>query len=159
MVLYFYISTFRSMCAVTSTAVFRSSSMLLRYILNKFEMVPVATIITGIPFVLHLLSLLHCSLAVLKTVQSHYQVFLIHCCAKNFLTIWHVLSISALCIRMYKAELRLSSFQWLYNLFGIIPAVDITNDKIKFKKMVFYRPFQVHQYLLLTVLMQLNHWI
>ena len=55
--LYFYISTFRSMCAVPNMIVFRSSltscfpSMLLRYFLNDFEIVPVAPIITGITFV------------------------------------------------------------------------------------------------------------
>jgi hypothetical protein len=52
--LHFYISTFRSMCAVPNMAVFCSSltswfpCMLLRYFLNDFEMVPVAPIITGI---------------------------------------------------------------------------------------------------------------
>ena len=54
--LYFYISTFRSMCAVPSVAVFCSSltscfpGMLLTYFLNDFEVVPVAPIITGITF-------------------------------------------------------------------------------------------------------------
>jgi len=57
--LYFYISTFRSMCAVPNMAVFCSSLtscfsvMLLKYFLNDFEIVPVAPIITGITFVLH----------------------------------------------------------------------------------------------------------
>ena len=52
--LYFYISTFRSMCAVPNMAVFSSSltscipAMLLTYFLNDFEIVPVAPIITGI---------------------------------------------------------------------------------------------------------------
>ena len=56
--LYFYISTFRSMCAVPNMAVFCSSfsscfpGMLLTYFLNDFEIVPVAPIITGITFVL-----------------------------------------------------------------------------------------------------------
>jgi len=56
-VLYFYISTFRSMCAVSNMAVFCSSftscfpGMLLTYFLNNFEIVPVAPIITGITFV------------------------------------------------------------------------------------------------------------
>ena len=51
---YFYISTFRSMCAVPNMAVFCSSLtswfhvMLLAYFLNYFEIVPVAPIITGI---------------------------------------------------------------------------------------------------------------
>ena len=55
--LYFYISTFRSMCAVPNIAVFWSSltscfpGMLLTYFLNEFEIVPVAPIITGIAFV------------------------------------------------------------------------------------------------------------
>ena len=55
--LYFYISTFRNMCAVPNMAVFCSSltscfpGMLLTYFLNVFEIVPVAPIITGITFV------------------------------------------------------------------------------------------------------------
>ena len=55
--LYFYISTFRSMCAVPNVAVFCSSltsrfpGMLLTYFLNDFEIVLVAPIITGITFV------------------------------------------------------------------------------------------------------------
>ena len=57
--LYFYLSTFRSMCSVPNMAVFCSSltswfpGMLLTYFLNDFEIVPVAPIITGITFVLH----------------------------------------------------------------------------------------------------------
>jgi hypothetical protein len=52
--LHFYISTFRSMCAVPNMALFCSSltswirGTLLRYFLNDFEMVPVAPIIIGI---------------------------------------------------------------------------------------------------------------
>src|SRR5215469_7441195 len=52
--LYFYVSTFRSMCAVPNMAVFCSSltswfpGILLTYFLNDFEMVPVAPITTGI---------------------------------------------------------------------------------------------------------------
>jgi len=52
--LYFYISTFRSVCAVPNMAVFCSSftscfpGMLLTYFLNDSETVPVAPIITGI---------------------------------------------------------------------------------------------------------------
>ena len=55
--LYFYVSTFRSMCAVPNIAVFCSSltswfpGMLLMYFLNDSEMVPVAPIITGITLV------------------------------------------------------------------------------------------------------------
>jgi len=62
--LYFYISTFRSMCAVPNMAVFCSSltswflGMLLTYFLDDFEIVPVAPIITGITLLLLLLLLL-----------------------------------------------------------------------------------------------------
>ena len=55
--LYFYIGTFRSMCAVPSMAVFCTSltscfpGMSLTYFLNDFGIVPVAPIITGIAFV------------------------------------------------------------------------------------------------------------
>ena len=57
--LYFYISTFRRMCAVHNMVVFCSSltswfpGMLLTYFLNDFEIVPVAPIITGIILFLH----------------------------------------------------------------------------------------------------------
>ena len=53
-VLYFYISTFCSMCAMPTMAFFCSSliscfpGMLLRYCVNDFEMVPVTPLITGI---------------------------------------------------------------------------------------------------------------
>ena len=56
--LYFYVSTFRRMCAVPNMAVFCSSftswfpGTLLMYFLNDFEMVPVAPIITGNTLVL-----------------------------------------------------------------------------------------------------------
>ena len=59
--LYFYISTFRSVCAVSNMAVFWSSltsyfhSMLLTYLLNDFEIVPL---------LLLLLLLLFCHLPV-----------------------------------------------------------------------------------------------
>ena len=52
--LFFYVSTFRSMCAVPNMAVFRSfltswfPGMSVTYFLNDLEMVPVAAIITGI---------------------------------------------------------------------------------------------------------------
>jgi len=54
--LHFYVSTFRSMCAVPNTAVFCSSltswfpGKLLTYLLKGYEIVPVAPIITGITF-------------------------------------------------------------------------------------------------------------
>jgi hypothetical protein len=52
----FYVSTFRSMCAVHNMVVFCNSLthgfpvMLLTYFLNDFETVPFAPIITGITF-------------------------------------------------------------------------------------------------------------
>ena len=55
--LYFYVRTFRSMCAVPNVTVFCISftpwfpGMLLMYFLNDFEMVPVVPIITGIALV------------------------------------------------------------------------------------------------------------
>ena len=55
--LFFYVSTFRNMCAVTNMAVFCSSltswfpGMSLTYFLNDMEIVPVAPIITGITLV------------------------------------------------------------------------------------------------------------
>jgi len=57
--LYFYISTFRSVCAVSNMAVFWSSltscflDMLFTYFLNDFEIIPVAPIVIGITFFLH----------------------------------------------------------------------------------------------------------
>ena len=55
--LYFFISTFRIMCAVPNIAVFCSSltscfpGMLLTYFLNDFEIVPIAPIVTRITLV------------------------------------------------------------------------------------------------------------
>ena len=57
--LFFYASTFRSMCAVPNMAAFCSSltscfpGISLTYFLNDLEMVPVAPIITGITLVLN----------------------------------------------------------------------------------------------------------
>ena len=62
--LYFYISIFRSICAVPNMAVFWSSLVscfpgtLLTYFLNDFEIIPVAPIAIGITFVFELLLLL-----------------------------------------------------------------------------------------------------
>ena len=61
--LYFYISTFRRMCAVPNMAVFCSSltswlsGMLLTYFLNVFEIVPVAPIITVFTFHMRCISI------------------------------------------------------------------------------------------------------
>ena len=53
-----------------------------------------------------------------------HQALLIHYSAKNFQTIWHVLSITALCMRF-------SRFKLLCNLFGKIHIVDKTNGTIQ----------------------------
>ena len=75
--LYFYISTFRNICAVPNMAVFWSSltscfpGMLFMYFLNDFEIVPFAPVITGITFVFIIIIivtyLLACLLAYLLT--------------------------------------------------------------------------------------------
>ena len=77
--LYFYISTFRSMRAVPNMAVFCSSmtswipGMLLTYFLNDSEIVPVAPIITGIAFVFtfHM-----CCISVVRS--SYFRFFYNH---------------------------------------------------------------------------------
>jgi len=69
--LHFYVSTFRSMCAVPNMTVFCSSftswfpGMLLTYFLNDFEMVPVAPIITGnnLVFTFHM-----CCVSIVKSL-------------------------------------------------------------------------------------------
>ena len=81
--LYFYVSTFRSMCAVPNMAVFCSSftswfpGMLLMYFLNDFEMVPVTPIITGITLVftfhMHCISIVR-SLYLLSFLFNHISV-------------------------------------------------------------------------------------
>jgi hypothetical protein len=76
----FYVSIFRSMCAVPNMAVFCSSltswfpGMSLAYFLNNFEIVPVAPIITGIIIIFLLLS---SSLSPLCRVFIH--IFLKQC--------------------------------------------------------------------------------
>ena len=73
--LYFYISTFRSMCAVPNMAVFCSSltswfpGMLLTYFLNVFEIVPVAPIITGITFIIIIIIIIIITKIATHTVQ------------------------------------------------------------------------------------------
>jgi len=69
---FFYISTFRSMCAVPNMAVFCSSltscfpGMLLMHFLSDFEIVPVAPIFTGITFVFT------CHMSSISIVRSLY---------------------------------------------------------------------------------------
>ena len=63
-------------------------------------------------------SLFHSSFT--GSLKSTDQALLIHCSAKNLLTIWHVLSITAFCITIYRAGWRLSNFKLSCNLFDII---------------------------------------
>jgi len=69
--LYSYISTFRSMCAVPNMAVFWSfltscfPGMLLTYFLNDFEIVPVAPIITGVTYIIIIIIIINCKLGTL----------------------------------------------------------------------------------------------
>ena len=58
------------------------------------------------------------------------QALRIHCSAINFLNIRLVLNITAFCIRIYRAERRLSSVKLSCNLFRITPLVDCTNGVI-----------------------------
>ena len=77
----------------------------------------------------HLFSLLHSSLAACQ--KSTDQVLLIQCSAKNFLTIRHVLSITAFCIRTYRVRRRLSNFSLSCNRFEIIAILPSTNALIQ----------------------------
>ena len=80
-VLYFYFSTFRSMCAVPNRAVLCSSliswfpGMLLTYFLNVFEIVPVAPIITGITFVFTFR--MRC-ISIVRSLYYYYYYY--YCC-------------------------------------------------------------------------------
>jgi hypothetical protein len=73
-VLYLYISTFRSMCAVPNMAVFCSSliscfpGMFLGYFLNDSEMVPVGPTVTGYYYYYYYYyyNILHCGFSYLS---------------------------------------------------------------------------------------------
>ena len=74
--LYFYISTFRSICAVPNMAVFCSLTscfpgMMLTDFLSGFEIVPVAPVIIGITFVLtfHM-----CCISIVRSL--YFRIFL-----------------------------------------------------------------------------------
>ena len=72
-------------------------------------------------------SLLHNSSADFQnsTVLTH-QAFHIHCSPKNVLTIWHIISITAFCVGMYRPGRRLNNFILSCNLFGIVTVVGST---------------------------------
>ena len=87
MFLYFYSSTSDSMCAVPNVAVFCNflilffPSMLLRYCLNDFEMVPVVSIITGITlvFTYHM-----CCIFIVMFLSSNlHNFFFMHFCLQE----------------------------------------------------------------------------
>jgi len=72
--------------------------------------------------------LLHISLAdSQKSLGLTDQALLIHCSSKNFLTVWHVLSITPFCFGIYRTWRRLISFKLPCNLLGILPIVDSTS--------------------------------
>jgi hypothetical protein len=79
--LFFYVSTFRSMCAVPNMTVFCSSltswfpGMSLTYFLNDLQIVPVAPFITGITlaFTCHM-----CCISLLLLLLFHYYYYYHH---------------------------------------------------------------------------------
>ena len=74
--LFFYVSTFRRMCAVPKIAVFRSSGtswcpgMLLKYFLDRFEIVPVAP---NIPVITVVFTLHIPSISIVRSL--YYNIF------------------------------------------------------------------------------------
>ena len=100
--LYFYISTFRSMCAVPNMAVFCSSltswfpGMLLTYFPNVFQIVPVAPIITGTTYVFTLHT--RC----ISIVRSlYFKIF-----SASFLIIIIIIIIIIICYHLYAVYLK-----------------------------------------------------
>jgi hypothetical protein len=80
----------------------------------------------------HPLYLLHSSSAVSQNSTGvTEQTFVIHCSAKNFLTIRRVLRITAFCTRTYRARRRVSSFKLSCYLFGIKSVVICTGGFIQ----------------------------
>ena len=77
--LYFYISTFRSMCAVPNMAVFWSSltpcfhGMLLTYFPNNFEIVPVAPILLLLLLLLLLLNTYCCNRLFVHVTRVQFE--------------------------------------------------------------------------------------
>ena len=58
------------------------------------------------------------------------KVLFIHFSIRNSITVWHVLSITAYCVRLYRAVWKLSRIVVLCKLFGIILIVHSTNGTI-----------------------------
>jgi hypothetical protein len=83
------------------------------------------------------LSLLYSSLdGSHKSTGLTNQALPIHSSAKTLMTTRLLLSITAFCIRIYKAERRLCSFKLSCNSFGVIPVMDSTSG-------IMSRPFQL----------------
>lgn len=89
----------------------------------------------------HPLSLLHSSS--LKSTCLTDQALYMLCCCNNLLTARQLLSITALCIRIYTAGRRLSGFKLCVICFKIIP--------VMVSRMVLYRAFPVALFLLTLV--------
>ena len=62
------------------------------------------------------LSLFHSSLAVSQNSGLTNQALRIHCSAKNFLTMWHIYSITACCVGIYRQRRRLRRWKLPCNL-------------------------------------------
>ena len=96
--LFYYVSTFRSMCAVPNMAVFCSSltswfpGMSLTYCLNYFETVPIAPIITGIIIIIIIIILIIIIIIIIIFVQCIYN------CIPETNHVSTVCSVAAACI-------------------------------------------------------------
>ena len=71
-----------------------------------------------------------CSVGSQNSSGLTWQILFICCSVRNFLTIWYVLSMSAFCVRLYRAVWKLSRFDVLCKLFGIILVEYSTNGTI-----------------------------
>ena len=129
--MFFYISTFWSMCAMPYMAVFSSllmcfPGMLLWYFLNDFDIVPIAPIRTGITFVFTFY--VHCILYVrylyLKFISSFFVItFLSPESADMFVLCYHWLWCSVYCKGLFCQFWVVNSIKWLpylHNLFLLI---------------------------------------
>jgi hypothetical protein len=59
------------------------------------------------------------------------QSLLIYNSAQNFQIIWHILNVTALCIRIYRPGWRFCSYKLSCNILGIIPTLDVTSDTVQ----------------------------
>jgi len=68
------------------------------------------------------------------------QALCSHWSARNSITVWHVLSVTAFCIRMYRPGRRCSSFELTCSVFGPVP--------LWLALVALYRPFAVTLFIL-----------